>query len=57
MGSGNRRIGQKSYAILRYTDKIMEHLQICSMCSEMVLGHMDGKLDAIKPLKRVDTDE
>lgn len=39
---------KKSYAILRHQKAIMEHLQVCSLCSEYVLGHIQGGLPTIK---------
>jgi ribosomal protein L32 len=33
------RSGAKSYAILRHTDKIMAHMQVCPVCSEFVMAH------------------
>jgi len=38
MGGAMRPKGLKLYAITRYTDSIMAHLQVCSNCRERVLG-------------------
>lgn len=50
MGSGIRSKGQKSYAILRHTDAIMAHLQICPACSEYVMEHV-YPAEVIRPIK------